>query len=59
MSSLTDIKELIEKKSINITILEFSGWYLKTNIGIFTLIGDQYYKNGTPISKKEIEELLK
>ena len=58
MSSLTDIRDLI-KKSKNVEIKEFVGWYLDTDLGRFTLAFDQYYLDKKPVSKKEIEKMVK
>lgn len=57
MHSLSDLKDLF--LSHNIKIKEFGGWFLKVGKDTYTMLHDDYYKNGSIISRKEIQTNLK
>lgn len=57
MHSLSDLRDLFV--SHNIKIKEFGGWFLKVGKDTYTMLDDDYYKNGSIISKKEIQTNLK
>lgn len=52
MHSLRELKDLFITH--NMKIKESGGWYLKVGKDTYTMLDDDYYKNGIIISRKEI-----
>lgn len=57
MHSIVDLKELFIKNGIERVFSQ--GWYLNCCGDRWTMLGDVYYLNGKPVSRKDIQEYVK
>lgn len=56
MHSLIDLKELLASKGHN--IIQFNGWQLETEAGIFMMAFGDYYLDNRVLSKQELMDIV-
>lgn len=59
MHSLYDLLRYLEKNKPDIEIKDYTGVYLDTDLGRFSMIHDKFYLNRKPIKRSEIKEIKK
>lgn len=57
MHNLTQLKNMFQKAGFEIR--QFNGMYLTTEHGRFSMAGDEYFRDGTLITRKELKQLIK